>query len=720
MTEPLTNNQIFIRRLTEIIHANLTDEDFGVKELAHELGMSPYRINRKLNSINKKTCNQFIRDVRLEKAYELLQDEIYTVAEVAFKTGFGSSNYFNKCFHEYFGYPPGSVKKADLDKDKEINPAKVAVKKEQKRLIRRTLILISSGILFLVALSYLVPNIFFKNSFADTENLSKSTEKSIAVLPFKNLSDSTNNQYFIDGIMEDILTNLSRIHDLKVISRTSVEQFREPRKSTSEIAKKLNVGYIIEGSGQKYGNTFRLRVQLIEASTDKHIWAESYEQVIAEPKDIFSIQSRIAQSIATELNAKITPQEQELIEKTPTQSLTAYDLCQRGYHELSKYGMGSTNYEAMNRAEYLFHDALKYDSAYASAYLGLAAVYWKKMDLEGSSSGKDILDSYLDSMLVMTNIAISLDDQQAEAYYLRGGYYIAKGNEKQALEEWDIAIVYDPNNTNPYWCKGWFYTGHDLIKSIENFEKVASLSHGLTLPEVLTTIGEDYYLAGFPDYGKKYLTNALELEGDSVKYLDSYIYYLAENQGEYKKAITYFEKRCQADSTNDLILLRLAFYNSLDGDYEESLKYYNKYFLRLRNINQVSRSWDKQMMEYHFGYINMKLGNKKVADNYNKKALVDYARYVNSASEHIKRIFVYRLAALYASIGENDKAYENLKILGNDQCFVLKDLILIKNDPLFNGIRNDLKFQKIVRDVESKYQAEHERVRKWLVEQGKL
>ena len=128
------------------------------------------------------------------------------------------------------------------------------------------------------------------------------------------------NTYFINGIMDEILNNLQKIKDFRVLSRTSTEQYRGSTKLTiPKIAKELDVNYIVEGSGQKYGNTFRLRVQLIAANNEKHLWGESYEQEIKETKDIFKIQSQVAQTIASELKATITPEEKQLIEKTPQQ-----------------------------------------------------------------------------------------------------------------------------------------------------------------------------------------------------------------------------------------------------------------------------------------------------------------------------------------------------------------------------------------------------------------
>jgi TolB-like protein len=181
-------------------------------------------------------------------------------------------------------------------------------------------------------------NIFSKNKSEDFSKL----EKSIAVLPFINDSPSDSNQYFINGLMEEVLNNLQKIKDFRVLSRTSTDQYKGiDRPTIPEIAKKLNVSYIVEGSGQKYGNSYRLRIQLIAGNNERHLWAESYEKGIRETNDIYSTQSEIAQSIASALKATITPEEKQLIEKIPTANLTAYDFYQRGKDELTHYWMNN-------------------------------------------------------------------------------------------------------------------------------------------------------------------------------------------------------------------------------------------------------------------------------------------------------------------------------------------------------------------------------------------
>jgi TolB-like protein/AraC-like DNA-binding protein len=465
MVNHLNKDQIFIRKLTDIVLANLGNENFGAKELELESGVSHYILRRRLSAITGKTVNQFIREIRLHKALEIVQNEEVTAAEVAYKVGFSSPSYFNACFHELFGYPPGKVGKVTVDKEEEINPVQVASKKERVRSVRRKYIIVLFGIPVLAILVYLGYNIFLKNSSSDAGLHLKSHEKSIAVLPFKNLSNSTDDQYFIDGLMEEILTKLSRIHDLRVVSRTSVEQFRESKSSTSEIAKKLNIEYIIEGSGQKYGNTFRLRVQLIEASTDKHIWAESYEEEVKETIDIFKIQSEVAQAIAAELKATITHEEKQILEKTPTASLTAYDFYQRGAEEFRNYTSDRSNKQALKRAEEKYGKALKYDSTFARAYIGLADVFYYKQRYESYFS-----KNYLDSMLILADRALFYDNHLAEGYYTRALYYLYKGTTDQAIKEYEKALKYNPNYWEAYKSLGWLvfildYKNMDYVKA---------------------------------------------------------------------------------------------------------------------------------------------------------------------------------------------------------------------------------------------------------------
>jgi TolB-like protein/class 3 adenylate cyclase len=185
-------------------------------------------------------------------------------------------------------------------------------------------LVISSSFLFHRATS---PRITSASSGAIAGNVVPIPEKSIAVLPFENLSDEKQNAYFADGVQDEILTDLAKVADLKVISRTSVMQYKNlATRNLRAIAQQLGVAHVLEGSVQRTGNRVRVSAQLIDARTDMHLWAERYDRDLA---DVFAIQSEIAKTIADQLQAKISPSEKAAIEKVPTTDLAAFDLYER-------------------------------------------------------------------------------------------------------------------------------------------------------------------------------------------------------------------------------------------------------------------------------------------------------------------------------------------------------------------------------------------------------
>ena len=338
MDEPLSLDQAFIKKLADIILANLRNEKLGVEELSRLMGMSHSTIHRKLRSYTHKSLSQFIREVRLQKAHEMLRQNLGTVAEISYRVGFGSPTYFNKCFHEYYGYPPGDVKKTEkgvidartdnhnfMQLSENQNP-----ERHRKASVRlpenyKITLIIPLSILSGLLLIWFIYSTFLKNT--DTTGRTSHIEKSIAVLPFENLSGDPENQYFADGVMEDILNQLFRKSKLRVISRTTAERFRESTLTVPEIAKKLRVNFLLEGSVQKCGSKTRVLVQLIDARHDQHLWSEKYDR---ELNDLFLIQTEIAKQVADEIEKVLSAEEIEQTEKKPTESPEAYNNYQRG------------------------------------------------------------------------------------------------------------------------------------------------------------------------------------------------------------------------------------------------------------------------------------------------------------------------------------------------------------------------------------------------------
>jgi len=262
-------------------------------------------------------------------------------------------------------------------------------------------------------------------------------EKSIAVLPFINDSPDQENTYFINGVMEEILGNLQKIKALRVISRTSVEQYRERKKSIREIAEELGVNYIVEGSAQKYGNAFRLRAQLIVAEREIHLWGESFQQKITDVEDIFNIQTRIAKSIAEELRAVISPEEKKLIEKIPVADLAVYDE----YLKARSYVYDGRR-EALNKALEFLNSAIAKNPSWAPLYAGLAEAWlWIQQNAyeQPSVAGPQIIENL--------NKALALDPDLAEAHYLSAIIaHLVDWDWEKSEKEFLRALAINPND----------------------------------------------------------------------------------------------------------------------------------------------------------------------------------------------------------------------------------------------------------------------------------
>src|SRR4051794_37176288 len=211
----------------------------------------------------------------------------------------------------------------------------------------------------------------------------KKVDKSIAVLPFENLSDDKENAYFADGIQDDILTNLSKIGDLKVVSRTSVMGYRGKPSSVRDIGKTLGVSAILEGTVRKAGNRVRVNVQLINTADDGHIWAQEYDRDLV---DVFEIQTDLAQKIASELQAKLSPSEKAQLTRKPTENGEAYLAFVQAHDGASHLG----SLDKLRESEQLYERAIQLDPNFANAYAGYSRLEsWVFHTFDSSNARRD-------------------------------------------------------------------------------------------------------------------------------------------------------------------------------------------------------------------------------------------------------------------------------------------------------------------------------------------
>ena len=306
--------QLFIDQVRAIVLKNISNEKFGVGDLASRLGLSKSQTLRKVKAATGKSVNQYIRESRLEKAARLIRKTDDSIAEIAYQVGFSSPSYFNKSFSKYYGIAPGEykTKSADLSESADTTETKTG-----NFFFNKKLVYVITALL-LVAVGYFTINAIIPKNDALTN--------SIAVLPFKDLSPE-DTQWFSDGVSDNILHSLAQMDDVSVTSFTSSATYRKTDKQIPEIAKELGVSYVLEGSVTLVNNEIKVIAQLIDAN-DQHVWSKEYKDNF---DNVIAIQNNVAQEVMQQLKNTLNPKEQAILKKYPTDNMEAYDLHLRGH-----------------------------------------------------------------------------------------------------------------------------------------------------------------------------------------------------------------------------------------------------------------------------------------------------------------------------------------------------------------------------------------------------
>ncbi len=288
-------------------------------------------------------------------------------------------------------------------------------------------------------------------------------QKAIALLPFENISLDKESDYFTDGLTEELIHNLSRLHHMRVVSRTSIMQYKNTRKSLKTIGEELGVGYVLEGSIRKFREDLRITVQLVDVKTDTQLWAEKYRGKLS---DIFDIQEEVSREIVGALTVKLSPADEHSLVRRFTENPEAFD-----YNLRAREALYRMTKQDLKSAIQLFNRAIELDSHYPQAYAGLGQVY---ADLYFSFERKDI---YLDKAIEACLKALSYDATLSDAYAALGLAYFDKKMLDEALTAVRKAIELDPNSFLAYWILGRIYHTTDRDReAIEPYRKVVELN----------------------------------------------------------------------------------------------------------------------------------------------------------------------------------------------------------------------------------------------------
>ena len=369
---------------------------------------------------------------------------------------------------------------------------------------------------------------FVSGSKKSATSTSRVPEKSIAVLPFENLSDDKANAYFADGVQEEILTRLAKVADLKVIARTSTQKFKSAPENLADIAKQLGVANILEGSVQKARDQVRVNVQLVNATTDAHLWADTYDRKLT---DIFAVESEIAKNVTDALQVKLSGLEKSSIAKAPTENSEAHELYLKG-----RFFWNKRNTVELRKAIEYFNQAIAKDPNYALAYAGLADSYLL-LPTYGSTSTPEAVAPARTAL----KKALELDDSLAEAHASFGLLYLTEAHPDRAITELERAIALNPNYATAH---HWLMFSHLALGHLD--PAIAEGKRALELDPLSLIINADfawaYFCARRFDEAEAQARKTLEIDPNFFRvhyYLGEVLQFkgrLAEAIPEYQKA----------------------------------------------------------------------------------------------------------------------------------------------------------------------------------------
>jgi TolB-like protein/Flp pilus assembly protein TadD len=571
------------------------------------------------------------------------------------------------------------------------------------------------NLIMLIAIGVIIS--FAAGFFLLPRALARKIDKSIAVLPFQNLSDEKENAYFADGIQDDILTNLSKIGDLKVISRMSVMSYRgDGVRNAREIGKALGVATLLEGSVRRAGNRVRVSVQLINANNDEHIWAEDYDRDLT---DVFAIQTDLAQKIALALQAKLSPNEKERLDRRPTQNSDAYLLYVQAHDYANRADMFR---DTSLKAVPLFEQAIKVDPNFAQAFAGLSMVEsW----LYHSS---DPVPARREKARLNADEALRLQPDLPEGHLALGfSYYYGDRDYERALTEFEIAKRGLPNDAQAYLAIGCIQRRQGKwTESTANLEKAAALdpknpntlinlvfnyvalrnfeTADKTVDRVIAVAPQSSQACGLKGYlavvwrgdlsiAEKQFSS-IPTETDTTGLMTWARSWLLMLQRKWPEALAVVQKfPGEILTTNTTAPLPKAFLEgmiySLQGDKQRSQTEFES--ARVVSERLLREAPDDAARHSQHGLILAGLGQKEAAIAEGKRA-VELLPESQDAMDGPQATAA--LAQIYAWTGESDEAFRLLDHLLSVPNGVATTML--KLDPVWDSLRQDPRFQALI------------------------
>jgi TolB-like protein/AraC-like DNA-binding protein len=688
----------FLSKAKALVLEEISNEQFGVSELAEAMNMSRSSLLRKIKKQTGLSASQFIRNVRLEKAQELIVSTELTVSEITFEVGFSNTSYFIKCYREHFGHPPGEARKIYIEESK--HQLDLEFPESESTSERKSFFQLHLNKIIVAVTIVVIAIISFYFGARDSRSPQNPLGKSIAVLPFKNMSADSTNLYFVNGLMEASLNKLQKIRDLRVVSRTSVEKYRNSQQSAAEIAYDLKVKYLVEGSGQKIGDEVLLNVQLIDAQNDTPIWTKQYKEKWT---DVFTLQNTVAKKIALAIEANVTPAELEQIDKKPTENLQAYDYYLQGVQSQQK----NTD-EGWLNAVSLFEKALQEDSEFAMAYAQIAISYFF-LDLY------KIEKEYTDEINENADKALLHDSKSDLSLIAKAVYYISNREFNLAIPHLEKALEYNPNSSSVVLILADLYaravpnTKKYLKYALKGVQLDIQANDSVSKSFIYLSLSNALVQNGFVErsYSFIQLAHSYNPNNPYVPYLKAYIEYALNKNMRVttEKLIKEFEK----DTLRSDIVQEIGKMYYYQEDYEKAHQYYLKY-IALKGENQIDVFPQENLK---IGIVFEKLGYKEQA----KQFFEAYNQYCENDTSIYKPA---SMAIKYLYEGNKDAAIEQFQRFAQNGEFQYWMLLFLEQDPLMKQLASHPKYAETMRMIFDKFEENHQEVKKMLQDNNLL
>jgi TolB-like protein/AraC-like DNA-binding protein len=712
----------FLQGVFEVVESNLENSLFGVEELCKTMAISRSHLHRRLNKLTGLSASSLIRQIRLAHAKSLLLEGEYASSEVAYKVGFSSQTYFTKCFHDHFGYPPGLLLKNKEESELKFASDESLIEKiinlpEEKRWLEDVwevetsawktkipYVATLSGFVFIILISFYLIHTMF--NLQNNEQL----EKSIAVLPFRNDTGDEKALYFAKGMTEEIVNSLAKSPDIIMPGKATLEQFIETTKSIPELADKLNVTFILEGSVEKFGEEINISLQLLNTLKDEHIWTEAIEYSY---DDQFKIISEITVKVISTMEGTASGQNNEKIRTIPSYNIMAYDLFLQARDKHDRYE-NQRDIRDLNEAVDLYKEVLGLDSSFARAYSGLALACIHKQRTNNEVN-------LLDSAYKLANIALRFDDQLDEAHYIRGFFFTQNQiNYEKALSEFDRALTLNPNYFEANKRKAWIYfvIKKDFIKGLEQLYQSVIFNKDEELTETLRELSRVYQAVGVFNKADFYAEEAFKLDKDTLSY---YVYKagLEELNGDFEKELAWAIKAYQKDSTSAKSNLALGKAYLNIREWEKAIHYCDVWSAITGNTKYDPQNAMPTGIVHDYGHALHQVKGEDHSYPFFQWYIEELNPTMKLKHRFLYPFINYDLAGIYAFLGDEEKAFYYLSESEKKEVPTLQLVNSLKRNPLFDTIRDKEKFKLYLRNIEMKYQAEHNRVKEWL-EKGSL